>query len=104
MLVGEAITSGVPVPAAVPPQLPVYHANVVPDPPLAVSEIVPASSAQKLLRSTLADVGATASAFTVTLVLAESSHPLEFVTVSVYVPAIAVVALVDTVGLIALDV
>ena len=56
--VGDAMTSGVPVPTAVPPQLTVYHFSDVPEPPAAERLILPASSVQKLLRSTDADVGA----------------------------------------------
>jgi hypothetical protein len=41
----------------------------------------------------------TGKAFTVTVVVAVLWHPLEFVTVSVYIPAMASVALDDTVGL-----
>lgn len=63
--VGDAMTSGVPVPTAVPPQLPLYHFNDPPAPPAAERLMLPASSAQKLLRSTDADVGAVALAQTV---------------------------------------
>ena len=58
MAVGDAITKGVPVPIEVPPQLPVNHRSVVPDPPVADRLMFPESSAQKLLRSTDAEVGA----------------------------------------------
>jgi hypothetical protein len=63
---GEATLSGVPDPTYVPPQLPVYHFSVSPDPPVAERLMLPASSAQKLFRSTEAVVGATGSGFTVT--------------------------------------
>lgn len=47
-------------PTAVPPQLTLYHLSDPPDPPAAERLMLPASSAQKLLRSTDADVGAVA--------------------------------------------
>lgn len=50
--------SGVPVPTAVPPQLPLYHFNDPPEPPAAERLMLPASSVQKLLRLVAADVGA----------------------------------------------
>ena len=69
--VGDAIERGFPVPTAVPPQLPVYQAQVVPEPPVTDKLMLPLSSAQKLFRSTPADVGATGDATTVTVTLAQ---------------------------------
>jgi hypothetical protein len=68
--VGEAMTSGVPDPTGVTPQLPEYHWSVPPDPPRAVSEMVPASSAQKFERFTLAEVGAAGPLLTFTSTVA----------------------------------
>ena len=65
-MVGEGRTNGVPVPTEVPPQLPVNHSTVCPKPPVRDSEILPASSAQKLLRSVAAEVGAWGAGRTVT--------------------------------------
>ena len=73
--VGEAIDSGEPLPANAPPQLPVYHFSVVPEPHVAVSEMLPLSSAHKLLRSTSAEVGATGEGTTVTVTLAHEELP-----------------------------
>ena len=47
----------VPVPASVPPQLPVYHAQVVPDPPVAVNVLL--APEQIVVGFADADVGAT---------------------------------------------
>jgi hypothetical protein len=57
----------------VPVQLPVSHRSVVPEPPVADKLMLPASSAQKLLRSEAAEVGATGSALTVTVTLAQAA-------------------------------
>ena len=53
----------VPVPTRVPPQLVVYHAQVLPDPPLAVSVELPPE--QMLAGLADADVGAVGNALTV---------------------------------------
>ena len=70
--VGEAIDNGVPEPIDVPePHPPAYHFSVPPEPAVADSEMLPLSSAQKLFRSTPADVGATGDGTTVTVTLAQ---------------------------------
>ncbi|MNS52214.1 hypothetical protein D3C72_849240 [compost metagenome] len=56
-----------PVPIDVPPQLPVYHFKLVPDPPVADRMIFPPALEQKLLLFTLAAVGATGCDPTVTV-------------------------------------
>ncbi len=76
--VGEAMTNGLPVPMLVPVQLPVSHRSVVPEPPVADKLMLPASSPQKLLRSTAAEIGATGSASTVTVTLAQVELPQVF--------------------------
>jgi len=88
---GEAIVKGFPVPIEVPePQASAYHFRVVPDPPVAVRTIFPASSVQRLLRSTVTDVGATGCCmiFTTTLAQVEGvqgsdSHRAKYVVVVV---------------------
>ena len=62
-------------PTDVPPQLPVIHLKVVPDPPVAVSV---AFSPAQIGPSLLADVGATGSGFTVTVVDAQVELPQLF--------------------------
>ena len=57
----------VPVPTKVPPQLPVYHAQVVPDPPVAVNVLL--DPEQMVDGAAFADVGATGSGLTVTVVV-----------------------------------
>ena len=56
----------VPVPTRVPPQLPVYHAHVLPEPPEAVKVLL--APEQIVAGLADADVGATGSGFTVTVV------------------------------------
>ena len=68
--------SDVPVPASVPPQLPVYHAQVVPDPPVAVSVLL--DPEQIADGAALADVGAVGSGFTVTVVVWQVELPQLF--------------------------
>ena len=55
----------VPVPTDVPPQLPVYQWQVVPDPPVAVNVLL--APEQIVDGAAFADVGATGSGFTVTV-------------------------------------
>jgi hypothetical protein len=69
--VGAAIVNGVPVPMAVPPQLTVYHFRLPPEPPIAVSVILPPALEQKLFLSTVTEVGATGAVLTVTTTLAQ---------------------------------
>ena len=76
--VGDGITNGLPVPIEVSPQLPVNHRNVVPEPPVADRLMFPGSSAQKLLRSTDAEVGAKGSDETVTVTLVQVDTPQAF--------------------------
>ena len=63
----------VPVPAGVPPQLAVYHLQSVPDPPVAVSVLL--APEQIVDGAAFADVGATGSALTVTVVVAQVELP-----------------------------
>ena len=62
-------TTDVPVPAAVPPQLPVYHLQLVPDPPVAVNVLL--APEQIVAGLADADVGATGAVLTVTDVVAQ---------------------------------
>ena len=76
--VGTANVNGVPVPTTVPvPQAPVYQVNVPPDPPVAVSTILPVELEQMVDLSTEAEVGGVGSVFTVTVVLTQAVdvHP-----------------------------
>ena len=66
----------VPVPAAVPPQLPVYQAQVVPDPPVAVNVLL--APEQIVVGLADADAGATGSGLTVTDVVAQVELPQPF--------------------------
>ena len=66
----------VPVPAAVPPQLPVYHLQSVPDPPVAVNVLLVPE--QIVVGLADADVGATGSGLTVTDVVAQVELPQPF--------------------------
>src|ERR1043166_2521014 len=66
------MTSGVPVPMELPPQELSNHRSVVPEPPLAVSVMLPESFGQKLFRSTIAETGATGGGVTVTVTCAQS--------------------------------
>ena len=76
--VGAETTSGLPVPSTVPPQLPLNQRRVVPVPPVAVREIVPPLFEQILLRSTLAEEGATGAGVTVTVDCPQGLvHPVE---------------------------
>ena len=61
-----------PVPTDVPPQLPVIHRSVVPEPPDAVSVALDPAHIGPLL---LADVGATGSGFTVNVAAFEVALP-----------------------------
>jgi len=75
VVTGEAMLRLLPDPIGDPlPQLPVYQFKIAPDPPLYDNTMFPASSAQKLFRSTDAAVGATGGWITVTVTLA---HPDE---------------------------
>ena len=56
-----------PVPIKIYPQPLLYQLNVVPEPPLPVSVIFPPASEQKLLRSVVTEIGATATGRTVTV-------------------------------------
>jgi hypothetical protein len=77
---------------AVNPFGPVHEYDVIPaGPPVSVSN-VPTHTGPLL------DAVAAGRAFTITVVVAASLHPGAFVTVSVYIPAIAAVALVETTG------
>ena len=69
-------TIDVPVPARVPPQLPVYHAQVAPDPPVAVNVLFDPEQIAVGLAD--ADVGATGSGLTVTDVVAQVEFPQPF--------------------------
>ena len=68
--------SVVPVPARVPPQLPVYQAQVVPEPPVAVRVLL--APEQIVVGLADADVGATGSGLTVTDVVAQVELPQLF--------------------------
>ena len=68
--------SDVPVPTRVPPQLPVYQAQVVPDPPVAVNVLL--APEQIVVGLADADVGATGSGLTVTDVVAQVELPQLF--------------------------
>ena len=65
-----------PVPTEVPPQLPVIHLRVVPDPPVAVSVLLAPEQIVDGLAD--ADVGATGRELTVTVVLAQVELPQLF--------------------------
>ena len=67
----------VPVPTAVPPQLPVYQAQVLPDPPEAVSVLL--APEQMVAGLADAEVGATGSGLTVKLVVAQVELPQAFI-------------------------
>ena len=73
---GDGRTKGVPLPSETPPHVPSYQRTVVPLPPIAVSEMVPESSAQKPDLLTEADTGGSAavSMFTVMLAQADCEH------------------------------
>lgn len=77
VLVGDAKFNGFPEPTNEVPHPEVYQATDVPEPPVTLKFIVPASSAQKLLRSTLANVGATGKGLTVTVTLWQLEFPHE---------------------------
>ena len=66
----------VPVPTSFPPQLSVYQAHMSPDPPVALSVLLPPE--QIVAGVAAADVGATASGFTVTDVVAQAELPQPF--------------------------
>ena len=63
----------VPAPTRVPPQLPVYHLQVVPDPPVAVSVLLEPEQIVDGLAD--ASVGATGIGLTVTDVVAQVELP-----------------------------
>lgn len=69
---------GFPEPIAVVPHPDVYHETFVPEPPITLKFIVPASSAQKLVLSELAAMGATGIGFTVTVVFMHKVLPHVF--------------------------
>ena len=69
-------TIDVPVPTNVPPQLPVYHLQLVPDPPVAVNVLLDSEQIEDGLAD--ADVGATGSGLTVTDVVAQVELPQLF--------------------------
>jgi len=71
--VGEAMDTPLPVAMVLDAQESANQRSVVPDPPVAVRTMFPASLAQKLLRSVLTEVGVTGLGFTVTPTLA---HPV----------------------------
>jgi hypothetical protein len=78
VVVGAAITKGVPVPTSVPvPQVPLYHFKVPPEPPVAVKVTEPPSFEQIAVLSALAEAGATGAGVTLIVVLiqAELPHP-----------------------------
>ena len=62
-----------PVPASVPPQIPVYHLQLVPDPPVAVRVVLAPTQIAAGLAN--ADVGATGNGLTVTDVVAQVELP-----------------------------
>ena len=70
MVAPGVTTIDVPVPTKVPPQLPVYQAQVVPDPPVAVNVLL--APEQIVVGLADAGVGATGSGLTVTDVVAQS--------------------------------
>ena len=77
MVVEVGLTaSDVPVPASVPPQLPVYQLQVVPDPPVAVNVLL--APEQIAVGLADAEVGATGSGLTVTDVVAQVELPQPF--------------------------
>jgi len=63
----------VPVPTSVPPQLPVYHLQFSPEPPVAVNVLLDPEQIVDGLAD--ADVGATGSGLTVTDVVAQVELP-----------------------------
>jgi hypothetical protein len=75
VLVGETDRL-LPVPASVPPQLPVYHLSVVPDPSLTDSVLLCPEQIGFGLAEAV--VGATGSGLTVTVTLAQVELPQEF--------------------------
>ena len=60
--------NGLPVPMSAPPQLPVNHLTIVPEPPVTDKLMLPPAFEQKASRSVLADVGAVANEFTPTVI------------------------------------
>ena len=67
----------VPVPTSVPPQLPVYHAHVLPDPPLTVSVLL--APEQIVAGLADADDGAVGSGLTVTVVVTQVELAQSFI-------------------------
>ena len=74
---GAAITSGLPVPIGVESQTSWNHWSVSPEPPTAVSVMVPTLPAQNSLESALMDVGGCGAASTWTLIVALVLWPQE---------------------------
>lgn len=79
MTIGEATLNITPEPMCVPPQEPVNHSTVVPEPPTAVSSTFPASSEQTVEGLAVAEVGASGSGRTVTITLAQADEPQDTV-------------------------
>jgi hypothetical protein len=70
VVVGAAITKGVPVPTSVPvPQVPLYHFKFQPEPPVAVNIIEPPSFEQIAVLSALAEVGFVGAGVTLIITL-----------------------------------
>lgn len=91
--VGEGIVRGVPFvePSNVPPHEPEYQFRVVPEPPVTLSMMLPASSAQNPERSDIADAGATGSGRTMSVAgLLVTKTPQASVTTTSYDPALPV--------------
>jgi hypothetical protein len=65
---GDGIVTGLPVPISVPPHEPENQCSVAPEPPEAVSVIMPGSSAQKSSRLDTADEGGMGPGSTVTVI------------------------------------
>ena len=68
---GFGMFSGVPVPIGVPPQLPLYQARVVPEPPTALRLRVPPVLEQRPFASVPAEAGNVGRGFTVTVTLTQ---------------------------------
>jgi len=68
---GAVIVFGLPDPTSVPPQLLLYHINVVPEPPVAVKVMFPPKLEQKLFLSVTAHNGATAETLILIVVLTQ---------------------------------
>lgn len=88
-MTGDAITRGLPVPIAVPPQLPVNHRRVVPEPPVAVRVILPPALTQTGLAEGVIEVGGVGRGSTVTLSVLAVPSPQAFEGVTVISPGFA---------------